>query len=54
MFDPNTKEGAVFMAAVNAYRRMGRFRTQRERMKNYAYGRQWNDPVSGSLTGSFH
>ena len=50
MFDPNTKEGTVFMAAVNAYRRMGRFRTQRERMKNYAYGRQWNDPVSDPLT----
>lgn len=51
MFDPNTKEGAVFIAAANAYRRLAGFRTRRARMKDYAYGRQWNDPVTDPVSG---
>ncbi|MDE5969993.1 MAG: hypothetical protein K2G74_04095 [Muribaculaceae bacterium] len=51
MINQNSKETAVFAAAVNAYRRMSGLRANRERMKNYAYGRQWNDRVVDPLTG---
>lgn len=51
MTNHNSKEAAIFTAAVEAYRRMSGLRSNRERMKNYAYGRQWNDRVVDPITG---
>ncbi|MDE5572993.1 MAG: hypothetical protein K2I94_04475, partial [Muribaculaceae bacterium] len=51
MINQNSKEAAVFTAAVEAWRRLSGLRANRERMKNYAYGRQWNDRVIDPITG---
>lgn len=41
----------IFKTAYETWLKGADFRTRRHRLKNYTYGRQWNDPVVDAATG---